>query len=313
MGDELTDPGRRDPTVRIERRDSPSPLRDRIHLDVVRPPEAVAAAGAAVGQTASGPYGVMLADPDGNEIDLVPGDALAGADTADWRVLFSAMAGYRAATPTDAASFAVAVATLSADAGVPLLIDLRGESVTIESGKDRWEDGFQPAGTTFSDLAGGVQAAAADRDLVSHPDGLRFLQIGIDAADVPAVQTFWTAALGYQRDSRPGVTDIYDPRWRSPVLIFQQIEPDDPPRRAQPPRIIVEISAPADQVGPLVTAAVAAGGRVVGDPGRARHTVQDPEGNELIRLNYPGTIMIACRPPANELVDRLLTTVGTNW
>ncbi|MET0694429.1 MAG: VOC family protein, partial [Propionibacteriaceae bacterium] len=68
----LADPLRRDPAIRFRQSTEPRPLRNRIHLDVVRPGAAVEQVG--LGE-ASGPYGVCHADPDGNEVDLVPGDA----------------------------------------------------------------------------------------------------------------------------------------------------------------------------------------------------------------------------------------------
>src|SRR5262245_17773438 len=70
---DLADPLRRDPTVRIRPSTEPRPLRNRIHLDVVRPAAAVEQAGLGA---ATGPFGVCHADPDGNEVDLVPGSAL---------------------------------------------------------------------------------------------------------------------------------------------------------------------------------------------------------------------------------------------
>ena len=51
----LADPLRRDPTMRIRQSPEPRPLRNRIHLDVVRPAAAVEQAN--VGK-ASGPFGV---------------------------------------------------------------------------------------------------------------------------------------------------------------------------------------------------------------------------------------------------------------
>lgn len=62
---------------------------------MVRAPDAVEAARAAVGQKPFGAFGGALADADGNEVDLVPGGRLSkGAETADWRVLFGAMTFY---------------------------------------------------------------------------------------------------------------------------------------------------------------------------------------------------------------------------
>ena len=65
----LADPLRRDPPIRI-RQSEPRRLRNRIHLDVVRPAAAVEQLSLGEG---SGPYGVCHTDPDGNEVDLVPG------------------------------------------------------------------------------------------------------------------------------------------------------------------------------------------------------------------------------------------------
>jgi hypothetical protein len=84
----LTDPLLRDPTIRIGQTSELRPLRNRVHLDVVRPAAAVEQADL---DHASGPYGVRHTDPDGNEVDLVPGDCLGhGAGTANWHAVFSA-------------------------------------------------------------------------------------------------------------------------------------------------------------------------------------------------------------------------------
>src|SRR6188472_1403837 len=119
----LMDPLRRDPAIRIRQSTEPRPLRNRIHLDVVRPVAAVEQAG--LGE-ASGPYGVCHADPDGNEVDLVPGDALGeSAETADWQAVFSAVACYRITSPVQQRDLAAAAAARADDAGFPLLVDLR--------------------------------------------------------------------------------------------------------------------------------------------------------------------------------------------
>src|SRR5256885_12404898 len=69
----LADPLRRDPAIRIRKSTEPRPLRNRIHLDVVR--TAAAVEQASLGE-ASGPFGVCLTHPDGHEVDPVPGTAL---------------------------------------------------------------------------------------------------------------------------------------------------------------------------------------------------------------------------------------------
>ncbi len=111
----LADPLRRDPAIRIRQSTEPRPLRNRIHLDLVRPAAAVEQA--SLGE-ASGPFGVCHTDPDGNEVDLVPGAALdERIGTADWQAVFSAMACYRTTSPTQQRDLAAAAAALADDTG----------------------------------------------------------------------------------------------------------------------------------------------------------------------------------------------------
>lgn len=188
--DRLGDPTRRDPVLSF-RQSQPRLLRDRIHVDVVRAPDAVEAARAAVGQEPFGACGFTLADADSNEVDLVPGDILSkGPKTADWHVLFGAMTYYPVDSPVRAGELASAVAGLSDDAGLPLMVDLRPHGVTIDSGKDQWEEGQSSATNRFVDLAGRIQTAARDLGLAADLTRPRFVQLGIDAVDVPAVRGF---------------------------------------------------------------------------------------------------------------------------
>ncbi|HEY3556509.1 MAG TPA: VOC family protein [Kribbella sp.] len=272
----LEDPLRRTPTFAVRRLDEPRPLRNRIHVDVVRPEETVILARA--GREPSGPFGVMLADAEGNEVDLVPGDPLPG--TTDWLTLFSAMVFY----PEAPRQFVTTVAELADGAGVPLLIDVRREGVTIDSGKDRWEDG-DGADPKFVALAQRIEAAARESGLRSDPAPLRFVQFGIDAMDVPAVRAFWTQLLGYAEDPRRDVTDIYDPRGLNPVLFFQQLE--EP--REQRNRIAFQLAVPEELLAQRIGTALSAGGRVLAEN---PYLVADPEDNEVLlgtRKTCPST------------------------
>ncbi|MDQ2848881.1 MAG: hypothetical protein M3Y77_21680 [Actinomycetota bacterium] len=286
-GDVLTDPLRRDPAISFHRLNEPRPLRNRIHVDVVRVPDTVQAVRVAVGGEPYGAYGLTLADAEGNEVDVVPGDELAqGPATADWRVVFGAMAFYPTAAPVQAARLAAAVAALADDAGMPLLVDLRPDGVTIDSGKDQSEDELNPSETPFAELASRIQTAAHELGLVADTSRLRFVQLGIDAVDVPAVRVFWATVLGYQRDPRTHVTDIYDPRRLNPEIIFQEMDASEQDRRRQRNRIHLDLLVPDDQATARIAAAVAAGGRILTDaPGRC--SLADPEGNELDIVTQP--------------------------
>jgi len=259
----LEDPLRRDPALRLRSSDGVRPLRNRIHLDVVRPAAVVEQLGLGEG---SGPYGVCHADADGNEVDLVPGGAL-GDGAADWRVVFAAMVCYRVATPVQQRDLVLTAARLADQAGFPLLIDVRPGLVILDSGKDMADADAHGLDLDFADLAAGIQAAA--HELEAHADAAlpRFVQLFLDAADVDAVRAFWRAALGYVPDRRDGVSDIVDPRRLNPELVFQKLVETDTERRGQRNRIHVELALPADAAEARVAAALAAGGSVPGFEG----------------------------------------------
>ena len=274
----LADPLLRDPALRIRHSTELRPLRNRIHLDVVRPSAAVRQASLGV---ASGPYGVCHSDPDGNEVDLVPGEPLGdGAQTADWHAVFSAMACYRITSATQQRELAVAAAALADDAGFPLLVDLRPGLVILDSGKDHWEDSAHGLELNFTDLAANLQVAAHELGAAADPDLPRFTQLFLDAADVPAVRAFWAAALGYTPDPRAGVSDLCDPRRLNPVLVFQELDAADTERRSQRNRIHFELAVPPDCAPQRLAEAVAAGGQLLEEAGE-RQRIADCEGNEL--------------------------------
>jgi hypothetical protein len=274
----LADPLRRDPAMRIRRSGEPRPLRNRIHLDVVRPAAAVEQASPG---EASGPFGVRHCDPDGNEVDLVPGAVLGeGIGTADWHAVFSAMACYRTTSPMQQRDLAAAAAALADETGFPLLVDLRPGLVVIDSGKDQWEGEAHGLELDFTELARRLQTAARELGAAADPGLPRFVQLFLDAADVAAVRAFWVAGLGYTPDRRAGVNDIHDPRRLNPVLVFQELDTSDTERRRQRNRIHVELAVPSRLARTRLATTLAAGGRLL-DESEDRWRVADPEGNEL--------------------------------
>lgn len=166
---------------------------------------------------------------------------------------------YLVGSPLRAAELAAVVAGLADDARLLLLADLRPDGVTIDTGKDQWED------ERFGDLARQVQAAARGLDLTADTTRVRFVQIGIDAVSIPAVRGFWQAVLGYEFDPRPGVTDIYDPRRLNLPIFFQQMPASEKARREQRNRIHVDVFVPDDQALARIDSALAAGQVVYDD------------------------------------------------
>ncbi|MEV0285040.1 VOC family protein [Kribbella sp. NPDC050820] len=274
--DGLVDPLRRDPGFVFGRLDEARPLRNRVHVDVVRPWTLAGAretADAAGGREAfAGDYYSTVADAEGNEVDIVGGEDF--DDAADWRLLFGGMTFYPTTSPAQTIDLVTAVAGLVDESGMPLMVDVRPDGVALDTGKDLWED------DRFADLARRTQAAAHDLGLSAEPSRLRFVQFGIDAVDVPTVRAFWQHVLGYDADTRAHVSDIYDPRWLNPPLFFQQMDAADEARRRQRNRICFELVVPSDGLDERLEAVAAIGGRVV-QQAAGRSTVADSENNEL--------------------------------
>jgi hypothetical protein len=292
--DALIDPMRRDPSIRFSSLDRPRPLRNRIHLDVAWPDDAsnsrrrTALANGGHVVTAERPW--VIDDPEGNEVCL-PLDPTAALDddpgTADWRQMGSAMACYPTGSFRASVDLAATVTNLSEDAGIALMVDLRPDGVTIDSGKDQHETEDYELDPAFVRLARRTQAAARGLGLVADPSPRRrFLQISIHAVDVSSVREFWMAALGYRQGPYARLAqDTYDPRRLSPVVWFQQIDAQDitdAARRAQRNRVHLDLFVPGDHARARVDAALAAGGRIT-EPaeGQASWTIADPEGNEV--------------------------------
>jgi 4a-hydroxytetrahydrobiopterin dehydratase len=176
-----------------------------------------------------------------------------------------------------------AVAAGGADADGHLRVDLRHDRVEL-SVRDRRG---RAATARDTEVAHRVAAAVAGLGLAtagstSAESGrpVQALEVAIDAIDIPAIQPFWKAVLGYVDEV--GADDpemaIVDPAGQLPSLWFQQM--DTP--RTQRNRVHFDITVAHDEAEPRVRAALAAGGRLVdGSHARAFWVLADAEGNEV--------------------------------
>lgn len=279
----LVDPLHRWPDVEIQPVEKVGARRQRVHVDASHPRSLPAAAdplGPAGGTTrVANDWYRTIADPERNEVDIVPGQPLGDdPDTSDWWVIFGAVTRYLTPDTATAVQLMSTVAQACEEAGIPLLIDLREGSVVLDTGKDRWEvEGF-PA------LAARVQACARDLGLRAEVTPLQFVQTGIDGQDITALRQFWCAVLGYEHAPNEQISDIVDPRWLLPPMIFQGIDTSETERLAQPNRWVYRVTGPAPVIDARVQLAQSLPGVVVhhgaGDEGG--WTVLDDEGNEIV-------------------------------
>jgi 4a-hydroxytetrahydrobiopterin dehydratase len=178
---------------------------------------------------------------------------------------------------------AAAVAAGGADADGHLRVDLRPDRVEL-SVQDRKAG---RATTRDAELAHRIAAAVAGLGLTGSgstsaesPRPVQALEMAIDALDIPGIQPFWKAVLGYadQFDGDDPSSAIVDPAGQLPALWFQQMDAPRPQRN----RVHFDITVAHDEAEPRVRAALAAGGQLVDDShARAFWVLADAEGNEV--------------------------------
>jgi len=205
---------------------------------------------------------------------------------ADWRV---ADGGASTHYPTDSfASGARLVAAINELPGVdehPPDIDLRPDGVGVRLFT------FAPAPDGLSEkdleMARRISRVAADHGLVAEPSAVQNLVVIIDAMNIPIVAPFWRAVLGYVvRGGGPAAEELNDPRRRQPVICFQQMDAPRPQRN----RIHIDVWVPHQEAEARVSAALAAGGRVVFDrKAPSWWILADSEGNEACVATWIGT------------------------
>jgi 4a-hydroxytetrahydrobiopterin dehydratase len=177
---------------------------------------------------------------------------------------------------------AAAVAAGGADADGHLRVDLRPDRVEL-SVQDRKAGAVTGRDTALARRIAaavtGLGLAPAGGTSAASPRPVQALELAIDAIDIPAIQPFWKAVLGYVDE--PGGDGpscaIVDPAGQLPAVWFQQMDAPRPQRN----RVHFDITVAHDEAEPRVRAALAAGGRLVDDShARAFWVLADAEGNE---------------------------------
>ncbi len=202
---------------------------------------------------------------------------LAAEDVAEWVVLHGgAMAVFRVPSLVEAARLAEAVAHASGLDGAGVLMTIADDQLTVRLTRDIWQLEQQHV-----HLARAVSAVARAHGAVVDRTRAQEVQLAIagqpDAVDVG----FWRAVLGYA-----GVSDdnAVDPLGHGSTVWMQELDPAKPLRHA----MHVDVSVAREQVEQRLTAALAAGGRIVDDSDApASWILADRAGNRVCICAWP--------------------------
>jgi 4a-hydroxytetrahydrobiopterin dehydratase len=210
--------------------------------------------------------------------DLPIKDFLAAEGVENWRVISDgATAFFPTKTLADAAKLVDAISAVEGIEAHRPWIDIRDDGVTVRFMTRRVEN--YGLSTDDLDLARKVDAVAQQQGLQSDPRSIQSLLIIPGAPDRSAILPFWRAVLAYEPRIDSPEEDLVDPHNRDAAFWFEQM---DEPRPDGGGAIHVAVWVPIDQAEARVTAALAAGGRMVRDQNAPSWwTLADAYGNEV--------------------------------
>lgn len=206
----------------------------------------------------------------------------AAVDRTGWRLLSGSLV--TAVAVSDAADAGRLVAAVLAACGHRadghLHIEL-SDDVVVLTLQTSGQAGVTPADIELLATIGDAVVAQGFRcEAAVAGRGVQLVELAIDAMDIPRVQSFWRAVLGYRDEAGNPENSValVDPLGHGPSIWFQQL---DRPRE-QRNRIHFDVMVGQDEADSRVAAAVAAGGTLVSDArARAFWVLADPEGNEI--------------------------------
>lgn len=211
---------------------------------------------------------------------VAPQQATDAVHTLGWRFVLGTLATCVAVSSLQQAAEVAAIAAGVGDADAHIRIAARPDCVHITV------QNHAAGRLTALDvgIAQAVTAALAEHGHATSPTGpgrtVQVLEAAIDALDIPKVRPFWKAVLGYV--DQPSTGALVDPAGQGPPFWFQQM---DAPR-GQRNRIHFDINIAHDEAQARISAALAAGGRVVSDArARAFWVLSDPRGQRNLRVH----------------------------
>ena len=202
---------------------------------------------------------------------------LAAGAVADWVVLHAgATAVFTVSSLGEAARLAEAVADVPGveDAGV--LLTLSDDRVTVRLTRDVWE--LEP---DHIDLARAVSAVAQRHGAVPERARAQEVQLAIAAHRADVDLGFWRAVLGYNGSADDSAVD---PLGHGSTVWMQDLDQTKPLRHA----MHVDVSVAREHAEARLSAALAAGGRLVDDSHAPEFWIlADQAGNRVCIVAWP--------------------------
>ena len=202
---------------------------------------------------------------------------LAADGVDDWVVLHGgATALFRLGSVQEAVRLAAAVADVPEFEGSGALLTIADERLTVRLTRDMWQ--LEPR---HVELARAVSAVARELGAVADRAAVQEVQLAISAKPDAIDLGFWRAVLGYA----PMADDNgVDPLGHGSTVWMQELDETKPLRHA----MHIDLSVAREQVEARLTAALAAGGRVVDDSSAPEYwTLADRAGNRVCICAWP--------------------------
>ena len=212
---------------------------------------------------------------------------LAAEGVDDWVVLHGgATAVFRGGSLGQAAQLAVAVAEVPGVEGSGALLTIADARLTVRLTRDLWMLEAQ-----HIELARAVSAVARDHGAVADRAAVQEVQLAIAAKPDTVDVGFWRAVLGYAPMSDDNAVD---PLGHGSTVWMQELNEAKPLRHA----MHVDVSLARERAEARVTAALAAGARIVDESEAPRNWIlADRAGNRVCVASWPDG---AAEPPADE-------------
>jgi 4a-hydroxytetrahydrobiopterin dehydratase len=205
-------------------------------------------------------------------VEGLSAEAIDAAGLADWRKLAQALHGRWATDDFSAAAAFLAECQANADH----LLEVRLRSSWVELRLATYDGTWI---VTEADVAAArrISDVARGRGLRPDPSAVLQVEIGLDSAQIPIEGPFWSALLNGQIGNFDH-GELVDADSRFPNIWFQATGVHPTPRQ----RFHLDVWVAPEVAEQRITAAVAAGGRVVADNESPSFTVlADPEGNRV--------------------------------